>query len=372
MTAGKGLRVLHVYKTYLPEDFTGVPRVIQALAQGMSHAFGVESKILTLGPGPTRLETIDGNMVHIARRQLDVASTPMSLPALPLFKKLADEVDVVNYHFPWPFGDVLHFWGRPKAATVATYHSDIVRQRGLLKLYAPLRDRFLESVDRIVATSPNYLDSSAVLRKFAAKTTVIPIGMAGAPAVEPGLVAQWRARVGEGFFLFVGALRYYKGLHLLMEASRLTGLPIVVAGGGPNEEWVKQAGSGVTFVGPISETDKLALLILCGAFVFPSHLRSEAFGVALLEAARAGRAMISLEIGTGTSFINRTGETGLVVAPDASALASAMSRLAADPQLRLDMGAKARIRYEQELTADAMANRYDQLYRSLVSGRTER
>ena len=112
------------------------------------------------------------------------------------------------------------------------------------------------------------------------------------------------------------------------------------------------------------------LLALCRAFVFPSHLRSEAFGVALLEAARAGRPMISCEIGSGTSYVNRDGETGIVVAPrDAPALARAMAQLVGDEALAKAMGAAARERYETLFGADAMADAYLDLYRELLAGR---
>ena len=178
------------------------------------------------------------------------------------------------------------------------------------------------------------------------------------PAAE---TAAWRDRVGSGFFLFVGAGRYYKGLPFLMEAARRTGLPVVVAGGGT------EAGSvppSVTMLGGVSDAAREALLDLCGAFVFPSHLRSEAFGIALAEAARAGRPMISCEIGTGTSFVNAGGETGLVVPPaDPEALAGAMRRLDADPGLRARMGAAARQRFERLFRAETMCG----LSRSLVA-----
>src|SRR5690606_28155473 len=189
---------------------------------------------------------------------------------------------------------------------------------------------------------------SAVLAKFPQKTSVVPIGIPDIAPPGASHVESWRQKVGSGFFLFVGALRYYKGLQFLMEAARETGLPVVVAGGGDTSEWAQMGGPSVRFVGPVSEEDKIALLELSRAFVFPSHLRSEAFGVALAEAARAGRAMISCEIGTGTSFVNLGGETGLVVPPeDVPALGAAMQALAASPDIAAAYGRGARARYEK-------------------------
>jgi glycosyltransferase involved in cell wall biosynthesis len=102
----------------------------------------------------------------------------------------------------------------------------------------------------------------------------------------------------------------------------------------------------------------------------PSHLRSEAYGIVLVEAARAGRAMISCEIGTGTSFVNRHGETGLVVAPaDVRALGDAMRNLWEDGGAAARFGAAARLHYEHSLTAHAMTREYLMLYERLLNSR---
>ncbi|NDC57110.1 MAG: glycosyltransferase, partial [Alphaproteobacteria bacterium] len=129
------------------------------------------------------------------------------------------------------------------------------------------------------------------------------------------------------------ALRYYKGLHIVLEALKDHDWPVVIAGTGPEEKKLKARAAqlglkNIVWAGKITDDDKWALLRLCHAFVFPSHLRSEAFGISLLEAAMAGKPMISAELGTGTSYINAHNETGLVVpAGDAGGLAQAMQKV---------------------------------------------
>jgi glycosyltransferase involved in cell wall biosynthesis len=101
--------------------------------------------------------------------------------------------------------------------------------------------------------------------------------------------------------------------------------------------------------------------------VFPSHLRSEAFGVSLLEAAMCGLPMISCEIGTGTSFVNIHNQTGLVVPPaDSAALANAMNRLGNDADLAKTFGNAARQRFEERFTATQMAKAYMDVYRKIA------
>lgn len=363
------MKILHVYKTYLPEDFTGVPRVINSIAESLVSS-GVESHVLALTSGPASAKPlqIERHVVHQVRRAAKVASTDLSLRLFGAFRELAEECDVVHYHFPWPLADLLHLRYGRRRPSVVTYHSDIVKQRHLLRLYSPLMHRFLGSVDAIVATSPNYAHSSSVLRRHAAKLSVIPIGIGDRQLPDSTLIRIWRDRVGENFCLFVGAPRYYKGLPVLLAAARLSGLPIVIAGGGEPDFDMGALPSNVTFLGAVGEMDKEALLQLCAAFVFPSHLRSEAFGVALLEAARAGKPMISCEIGTGTTYVNVDGETGIVVLPnDAAALAAAMVGITADPDLAASMGQNAMRRFRDLFTAKAAGAAYLELYRRITS-----
>jgi len=123
----------------------------------------------------------------------------------------------------------------------------------------------------------------------------------------------------------------------------------------------------VMFVGKLDEADKVALLELCYAVAFPSHLRSEAFGISLLEGAMFGKPMISSEIGTGTTYINVHGETGLVVPPsDPQALRAAMTALWNDPSMAAEMGRRAEARYWKLFTSEQMADDYTQLYRELA------
>jgi rhamnosyl/mannosyltransferase len=315
-----------------------------------------------------------GYHAHRAKLNFQIASTGFSAAVFSRFSELAKKADVIHYHFPWPFMDVVHFATRAKKPTVVTYHSDIVRQRHLLMLYRPLKKRFLASVDRIVATSPNYLETSDVLSGLSDKVSVIPIGLDKKtyPLPAADRMEFWRARIGPKFFLFVGLLRYYKGLHILLDAALGTEYPIVIVGAGPVEQELKAQAAqlglrNIHFLGHLGDEDKVALLTLCYGVVFPSHLRSEAFGISLLEGAMHGKPMISSEIGTGTTFVNIANETGLVVPPsDPVALRQAMRHLWENPDEAAEQGKRAEERYRKHFTAEQMVKSYVDLYGEVV------
>lgn len=367
------MRVLHFFKTYWPDTFGGIERSIHAIATGTAP-YGISSDVLSLSNEPEKntLE-FDGHMAWKARLDIHLASTGLSRAVFGRFRELAAQADIIHYHFPWPMMDVVHMVCAPARPALVTYHSDIVKQRLLLKFYRPLMWRFLNSMDAVVATSPDYVRSSPVLQAIdPARLRMIPLGLDEAHFPEPdeAVLARWRAALPPRFFLFVGVLRYYKGVHTLIEAARQTGLPVVIVGDGPmgDDLRARTAGlSNVHFTGALPDPDKMALLRLCRAFVFPSHLRSEAFGLSLVEAAMSGRPMISCAIGTGASYVNRHGETGIEVTPEApEELGAAMRLLAGDDALCMRYGLAARARYENCLTAARQAASYSDLYRSLV------
>lgn len=367
------MRVLHFYKTAFPDTFGGVEQVIDQIARG-TNQLGVQTDVLSLtSKKAPRTVDFHGYRLHRARCDFQLASTSFSASVFSRFAKLVKQADVVHYHFPWPFMDIVHFVTRLKKPTVVTYHSDIIRQQNLLKLYRPLQHKFLASVDRIVATSPNYVATSQVLGEFSDKVSVIPIGLDKVtyPLVDACRLNYWRTKLGERFFLFVGVIRYYKGLHILIEAAKGVDYPIVIVGAGPIEQALQAqakqlALNNVHFLGQLPDVDKVALLTLCYGVVFPSHLRSEAFGITLLEGAMYGKPLISSEIGTGTTFINIANETGVVIPPgDPVALRKAMRYLWEHPELAAGMGAQAEMRYWQHFTAKQMVKSYLNLYESL-------
>lgn len=368
------MRILHFFKTYWPDSFGGIERTIHSIATG-TQAYGVETEVLSLSKTPETTDVrFDGHHAAKARLTLDIASTGLSYQAIGKFAKAAAAADIVHYHYPWPFMDLAHFLVRHGKPSVVTYHSDVVRQKLAGYLYAPLRDRFLNAADAIIATSPNYLATSPVLNRFAAKTHVIPIGLDQKTYEAPTQqdIERWKQQVRKPFFLFVGEFRYYKALDILMKAAPDTNADILLIGAGPQEAELRHQAAAlgaenVKFLGRLDDKDKAALLQLSAGLVFPSNQRSEAFGLSLVEASMFGKAMISCEIGTGTSYVNKHGETGLVVPPsDPKALAAAMNQLAADSDLQARFGTAARRRFEQLFTTERMVAAHMDLYRQLL------
>ena len=363
------MHILHLYKDYFPV-LGGIENHIRVLAEAQAAA-GHRVTVLVCDPGRhTRRSETNGVMVIRAGRLATRASMPISL-AQPR-ELLGQRPDIVHVHSPYPLGELANWLTRRGQATVITHHSDVVRQRAWLRLYAPLLRRVLRVADRIIATSPRYVETSPWLRPVADKCVVVPLGV-DAALFRPGE----KEHTGSPRLLFVGRLRYYKGLDTLLHAlTQLPGVSLDIVGEGPmRATWEALARTvGLTdrvhFRGDVADADLPALYRQADLFVLPANTRAEAFGTVLLEAMASGLACVTTELGTGTSWIVQDGVTGLVVPPaEPGALAQAIRSLLDDAPRRRAMGVAGRARLEAMFTVERMIEGVERVYQEVLEPR---
>src|SRR5205823_2793149 len=129
--------------------------------------------------------------------------------------------------------------------------------------YQPVLDMLFTRASRIIATSPDYIASSPLLTKYADRTVVVPFGVDADRTVlrnsEPARVEETRRAHGNRLVLFVGVLRYYKGIDVLARAMRDVNGHAVIVGRGADEASLRAlaADAGVadrvTFAGEIAD-----------------------------------------------------------------------------------------------------------------------
>jgi len=372
------MHILHIYKDYYPV-LGGIENHVRDLSEALvAHGHRVTVLVTSLDRRTLIEHPQPGLTVIKAARALHLASTPISPEQLRQAGRL--HADLVHLHFPYPPGDLAYLALPERPPLVITYHSDIVRQRSLLRAYRPLLLWTLRRAVRIIATSPNYLISSAFLRRHAAKCAVVPLGIDAArfaQAEDRG--SRIEDRYGaildhQPLLLFVGRLRYYKGLHILLEAMPQIGARLLIGGDGPERARLEAQAARlgvadrVHFLGNIPDADLPALYHAADVFVLPAHLRAEALGLAQIQALASGVPCVSTELGTGTSFANQHGETGLVVPPgDPAALAQAINALLADPSMRQRMGEAGRQRVAALFTREQMVAGNEAVYREALN-----
>lgn len=389
------MKILHLYKDYFPV-LGGIENHIKWLAEGMA-ARGHDVSVLVTNTGRGDVaETVNGVQVQKVSRHFNISSAPIGLGMAGQLRRMGRDAQIVHLHAPYPPGELAQLLVGAGKRTVITWHSDIVKQAGLLRFYAPFLRAALKQADKILVASPPYVQSSAFLhpvhQQTPQKIAVVPFGIdltrfaaepppQTSPTVGEGAddgsvnATAIRARYGpEPLVLFVGRMRYYKGLHVLVEAmAQVENARCLIVGVGPLEAEIRAqvAGLGlaerISFAGEVDDADLPAYYRAADIFCLPSVHRSEALGIVLLEAMASGLPLISTELGTGTSWVNQHEATGLVVpAGDAGALAGAIDRLAGDDEARVRLGQAALHRAISEFGLEQMLERTEAVYGSLL------
>jgi len=308
----------------------------------------------------------------------------------PSIIRLVKEADLVHLHYPC-FGNALMvslaYRLGASSPLIVSYHMDAIG-RGIRrpvfwfhrKFIAPA---FLRRAAKIVVASRDYAANSllGMHPKLMEKVVEIPFGVDTerfhpTSPLAKGEGGEAVGRAGGGLILFVAALGeqpYFKGLNVLMRA--LIDLPAakltVVGGGNLLEHHRAEArrlgiADRVEFAGKVSDDDLPKFHQAADVFCVPSVDRSEAYGIALLEAESAGLPCISTAI-PGVRSVVHDGETGLLVKPnDAIALAAALNKILNDESMRKKMGENARAFALTRTWSDA-GKKYLEIYEAVLN-----
>lgn len=311
-------------------------------------------------------------------------ATVARLAGAPICPKMArmireSEADLLHIHMPNPGAAIAYLLSGFRGPVVLTWHSDIIRQRVLGNLFAPIQRRLVERARAIIASSPDYVAFSPILYEHRNRCRIIPFGIRldCRHQTETHAAKQILREYGDRVLLSVGRLVTYKGYLYLIRAMKEVSGTLLLIGDGPErsrlESEVRANGLGerVIFLGKVDDT--APYYQACALFVLPSIARNEAFGIVQLEAMAFSKPVINTQLMSGVPFVSVNGVTGATVPPaDASALARAINVLLDDPARRAAYGAAARTRVEREFSLEHMVSETVSLYEQLISTEVRR
>lgn len=374
----KKQNVLQVNKLYYP--FTGgVERVVQELAEGLKDR--VNMRVLVCSEDRTdKTETIGGVKVHRSGSFFMLGNLPLSVKFIRDFRRVSKNYDIIQFHMPFPIGDLAELLSGYQGKVVVWWHSDVVRQKKMMLLYKPIMERFLKRADVIITATQGHIDGSAYLKPYAGKCRVIPYGVD--PELEKRADAWLAQRPLKTFpqnekrpvrFLFVGRLIYYKGCKVLLEAfRRVKSAELTLVGDGVMTDELKAMAESfhladrVHFLGAAEKEELYRQFEDCDVFVLPSIARSEAFGLVQIEAMSYAKPVINTNLKSGVPYVSVHGKTGLTVEPEnVQELADAMNWMVKHPKEREEMGARAKQRVKEEYQITGMLEKTLGVYREL-------
>jgi glycosyltransferase involved in cell wall biosynthesis len=371
------LRVLHVGKYYPPAP-GGMEKVVQLLCENERGLEGIDSRVLV---AHTEARTCRETYRGVPVTRLAAFGAIGSVGICPGFPSalLRERRDVTVVHEPNPVALVSDAVARQRGPLVVWFHSEVLRPQWKYRLlYQPFLRRVLARASRIVVSSPPLAEHAAELQPFRDKCVVVPFGIDRSPLeATPEIVARAeRLKIGSPGpkLLFIGRLVPYKGVDVLLRAMAEVDATAWIIGSGPLRAALEHEATRlgverrVQFLGGLPDAEVVAHLHACDVFVLPSVTHAETFGMVQLEAMACGVPVVSTSVRSGVPWVNRHGETGLVVEPgNAADLAEAFRVLLADSALRHRMGEAGRARVASEFTLETMAARTAAIYREVTA-----
>lgn len=370
------IRVLHLGKFY-PPYFGGIEKVSYDLVEGLNKEF-ISADVLCFNHKKGNSFTNDSYKIYRTNTLLNIASAPLSLNYISTFNRIVNSYDLIHVHLPNPIANLAVFLARPKCKVIVHWHSDIVKQKVLLKFYRPLQNWLLERADKIITTSPVYYKRSRDLIRYKKKIESIPLGIDSKEfPIDNCLIKKIKDKYsGKKIIFSLGRLIYYKGFEYLIEAAGHLDEDYVVLIGGDGElkgELNKLISENkiqgkVKLLGRIPFNNLGAYYKSCDLFCMPSVEKSEAFGVVQIEAMSFAKPVVSSDIkGSGVPWVNKEGFSGKIVEPkNSKQLALAISYIVENKEIYSEYSKNALFRYKDLFTKEKMVEKFKKLYKNIL------
>lgn len=372
------MRVLQLGKFY--PILGGVEKVMYDLMVGLSKCNdNVTCDMLCVASDRNQAEIKQINnhaTLYCAHLDKKLFSTMLSHDLIIKLRKMSHNYDIIHIHHPDPMAALALKLSGYKGKVVLHWHSDILKQKMLLKYYRPLQNWLIRRADVIIGTTPKYLDESPHLKTFDKTKIAIPIG------IEPILSDHNKAKQiklsydSKKIIFSLGRLVGYKGFEYLIESAKyLTDDYIILIGGaGPLKDSLQKQiadnnlNSRVKLLGRISDSDLLDYYGACDVFVLSSIWKTEAFGIVQIEAMSCGKPVVATHIPqSGVDWVNEDRVSGVNVPPEnAKALAEGILALTTNNDTYQKYSQNARERYESLFTLDKMIDNCIQVYNSII------
>ena len=362
-------KVLHISKYYFP--FSGGTEQI-ARDVVLSLKDSCEQKVIAFNDGKEdKIDFVDDIEIIKCGCFAKISAQSLSISYRKQLHKVIEEFnpDIVFFHYPNPFvaSFLLKELKNRDIKLVVYWHLDIIRQKFLRVLFNGQNRKLLERADKVIATSPNYIEGSKWLQSVKEKCVVVP-NCINVERMELSAEIKERAEKirkenkGKTICVAVGRHTEYKGFTYLIKASKLLddSFRVFITGKGELTDSLQKEAEGdskVIFTGRIDDVELKALIYASDIFCFPSITKNEAFGLALAEAMYYEKPAVTFTIpGSGVNYVCLNSENGIEVENrNVEAYAMAIKKLANNEELRKKYGMAGKQRVEENFLSSIFA-----------------
>ncbi len=355
------MKVLQLCK-YYPPIMGGIELVEKTITK-VHRDFNDEVTIIAFAKNDTSGVGEFGEKLFNINEDIFFKSAPFNFKLIFVLKNFLKDhsIERIYVHLPNPFmHEVIRFskvfLKKHKIDVVAVYHSDIVNQKFLGKIYSAHFTATKNVYDYWICSSQKLWDSSAILNKLdPLKKRIIPFCTDGV------ITYKERSKFGKKI-LAVGRLVPYKGFDFLIDVINKTDFELHIIGNGPELKALQaRAKKNIFFHKHLTDIKKSELFATSDVLVVSSTNRSEAYGMIIVEAFEAGLPVIAANINSGVTFLVQHEKTGLVFEiKNEKELLQCLKRLE-DKVLYSELSKNCRNFFEENLTYEKFKLKIRQL-----------
>ena len=372
------MRILQLGKAYPPANLGGVEVTIKLINEGL-HGLGISCDVLGVNDSFfSKKEVSLFGTIYRESLIIKAFSTLFSVKLIYRLFLIRNNYDVIHIHHPDPMSIFAVWLVRPKCKLVLHWHSDILKQSFLLILYKPFQNWILNKCNAIICTSIPYAENSLHLKAFINKVSIIPIGIdKSSLKIHKPTIENIRNKFhNKKIVLSIGRFAYYKGYEFLIEAVKDfdKDIVLILIGEGELKSRLQEKVIGlqlsekVFFLGEISNVQRNCYLYMAELFVLSSIYKTEAFGIAQIEAMAFGKPIVSTKIpNSGVDWVNQNMVSGITVQiRDAKAISSAVNLILNDKNLYSNLSVGSFKRFNANFTQVHMSNSIKILYENIL------
>jgi rhamnosyl/mannosyltransferase len=237
------MKILQLGKAYPPVNLGGIETTIQLINEGL-HLKNINCDVLGVNNKFKSEENhFEYGVVYRCALLFKAFSTLFSFSLIVKLTKIHKYYDIIHIHHPDPMSALALWLVNPSSKIILHWHSDILRQKFLLKLFMPIQKWLLNRADLIITTSPNYAFASTHLSLFLNKIQILPIGI----DITKLNIDQSKVNTilncysNKKIILAIGRMSYYKGYEYLIDSvSNLNENCVLLIIGGGNDNYIKK------------------------------------------------------------------------------------------------------------------------------------
>lgn len=369
------MKVLQFGKFY-PPDIGGIETVIEDLTLALNKNGIVCDVLCSNSKREYKEEILDcGAKIMRCASFGRLASTSISPQMIFKLREVIDDYDIIHMHLPDPMANLALLISKYKHKKIILHwHSDIIKQKKILKFYIPLQTKLLKIADSIIATTEKYIKESSFLPPFSHKCIGIPIGVDKQVLLNENINESSIVRFPKHkkVIFSLGRMASNKGFEYLIESAKYLDddYVIYIGGSGKLKESLhsliieNNLQDRVILIGKINRDNLQYYYSNCHIFVLPSV--QESYGIVLIEAMSFSKPVICTKLfPSGNDWINQNGKTGLVVeSKNPKAISDAIKSIESNYKYYAN---SAYNRYIEEFTQDKMIDKITALYHKILN-----